>query len=550
MFKILNSKDASASAQPDYYDYVVIGSGSAGAVVATRLSENRKFKVLCLEAGEKGANYIWSRPPAGAAFMIDNPAVNWRYFSEPNETHGNRAIYVPRGKILGGSSAINGLIYNRGQRLDYDIWAQMGCRGWSYEEILPLFKKLETSEVGTDEYRGRSGPIRVTVASKLSPFYDSFIKAAQSAGIPYNADYSGATQEGVALAQQTIYRGRRQSTATQYLEPARKRANLRIITGAEATSLVLDGKRCVGVRFRRNGVTYESRATREVILSCGTVSSPKLLELSGIGNPTVLSQHGIKVVHELKGVGENLRDHYAALLKWRFNRPGFSIARQGRGWRIIGEILRYAISGKGFISQGVGTIRVFTRSRADLETPDIMMVVAPYILESLGQKRRMSPIEGFQMFTHVQRPESTGNIHIRSSDPFAPPAINYRFLTTINDREAAVLSVRHARRLVGISPLRDIIAEEIQPGRSVEADQDILEFIRNKGQITQHMVGTCKMGHDSMAVVDDRLRVRGLEGLRIADASIMPTIPSGNTNIPCLMIGEKCADMVRSDAAH
>jgi choline dehydrogenase len=532
------------------YDYVVVGSGSAGGVVAGRLAMSGEHTVLCLEAGEKDSSFFWSRPPAGTVFMIDNPSVNWRYRSEPTESVGNREIYVPRGKMLGGSSSINGTIYNRGQQLDYDTWAQMGCRGWSYDDVLPFLKKLESTKLGDDAYRGRGGPIRVTEAAKISPFYDLFIESAVAVGIPFNDDYSGESQEGVAMAQQTVYRGVRQSTATGYLDRARKNKNLTIVTGSEATSLIMEGKRCVGVRFRRGGELAEARASREVIVSCGAANTPKLLELSGIGNPEILSAHGVAVTHALRGVGENLRDHYAALLKWRFNRPGISIARRGRGWRLALEALRYGFFRSGFISQGIGTMRVFARSRPELENPDIMMVVAPYMIElKAGEGRRMSPVEGFFMYSHPQRTESTGRIHIRSGDPFAAPKIEFRFLVTENDRQAAIMSVRRAREIVGAPPIAETIAEELAPGPAVSTDQQILEFIRTQGNITHHMVGTCRMGHDPMAVVDERLRVHGIDGLRIADASVMPTIPSGNTGIPCMMVGEKCADMVLADAA-
>ena len=534
----------------DTFDFIVVGSGSSGGVVATRLSDNGRYRVLCLEAGVKGAKYIWTRPPLGIAFLVDNPLVDWRYESEPDPTHGDRRIPAPRGKILGGSSAINGIVYNRGQKLDYDAWSAQGCKGWSYEEVLPYFRKLENTDIGSDAFRGRTGPVTVTQSRKLSSFYELFMRSAEAVGIPRNPDYSGASQEGVAMAQITGYRGERQSTATQYLEPARKRPNLTILTGAEATSLVLPGKCCVGVRFQRNGATHEVRAAREVIVCAGTANTPKLLELSGIGSPDVLRRHGIAVAHDLPGVGENLRDHYAAIMKWRFNAPGISLARKGHGWRLAVEALKWVFLRRGMIAQGHGSLRVFARSRADANEPDIMMVVSPYLIELKegGKGRRVSAVDGFMMYTHAQRPCSTGSIHIRSSDPMAPPAIRYRFLDTEYDRKTAVAAVRRARDIAGASPLGDFIAEELAPGPAVQSDDDIIRYMRNAGQITQHMVGTCKMGVDAMSVVDERLRVHGIAKLRIADASVMPTITSGNTSVPCMMIGEKCADMVIADA--
>ncbi|APZ55284.1 GMC family oxidoreductase [Salipiger abyssi] len=532
------------------YDYIVIGSGSAGGVVAARLAESGKYRVLCLEAGTKESSYIFTQPPAATPFLIDNPKVNWRYRSEPNPDLGGRQIYVPRGKMLGGSSSINGTIYNRGQRVDYDTWAQMGCRGWGYDDILPYLKKLESTDIGEDKYRGRSGPIRVTEASKITPFYDLFISAAKAAGLPHNKDYSGETQEGVAMAQQTVQRGKRHSTANRYLEPARRAGRLDIITGAEVTSLILDGKRCIGVRFMRNGQNEEVFAKREVIVSCGAANSPKLLELSGIGNPDILTEHGVTPTHELPGVGENLRDHYAAILKWRFSKPGISLSKRGRGIGLVKEVLRYGLLRTGFISQGIGTMRVFMKSRPEKDVPDIMMVVAPFLIElKTGEGRRMSKEDGFFMYSHLQRTESAGNIHIRSSDPLDPPKIAFRFLETENDRQTAILAVRRAREIIATEPMASAVGEELAPGKQVQSDEEILNFIRETGQITHHMVGTCRMGHDPMAVVDERLRVHGIDGLRVADASIMPTVPSGNTNIPCMMVGEKCAAMVLEDAA-
>jgi choline dehydrogenase len=531
------------------FDFIVVGSGSAGGIVASRLSQNGKYRVLCLEAGVKTESYIWTRPPLALQFLVDNPKVDWRYESEPDPSYGNRRLAVPRGKMLGGSSSINAIVYNRGQRIDYDTWSQLGCKGWSYDEVLPYFKSIESTKIGSAEYRGRTGPVKVTQTRKLSSFYDLFIKSAASAGIPFNPDYSGASQEGVSMAQLTAHHGARQSTATSYLKPARGRANLTILTGAEATGLILEKKRCVGVRFHQDGAMHEARATREVIVCTGAANTPKLLELSGIGNPEILERYDIPVLQPLKGVGENLRDHYAAVMTWKFNKPGVSLARKGRGWRLWVEVLRWILFRKGLIAQGHGSLRVFARSRDTLQEPDVMMVVSPYIVElKAGKGRRMSRTEGFFMYTHVQRTESTGSIHIRSADPLSPPMIKYRFLDTEYDRQTAVAAVRRSRDIAAAQPMRDLIAEELLPGPNVQSDEEILSYIRKAGQTTQHMVGTCKMGTDPMSVVDERLRVHGISGLRIADASVMPTIVSGNTSVPCMMIGEKCSDMVLADA--
>ena len=534
------------------YDFIVIGSGSAGGVLAARLSESGKYKVLCLEAGSASERYIWSRPPGGTAFTIVNPKVNWCRQSTPNESTANRSIYVPGGKLLGGSSAINGMIFNRGQRLDYDRWVQLGCHGWSYQDVLPIFKRLESTQIGSDRYRGRSGPIKVTVAEKTSPFFDLFIASARQVGYPLNPDYSGDTQYGVAMAQQTIYRGFRQSTATQYLAPARNRPNLVISAGAEATSLIMEGKRCVGVRYRRAGQTQEARASREVILCAGAIGSPKLLELSGIGNPAVLAKFGIPVVHALTGVGENLRDHFGPTMKWAFKERGISLAGRGRGLRLLAEIVRYGLLRKGFISQGVATLRVFTRSSEEVEQADIGLLINPFLIEIVNQKRRMSNRHGFFVYAQVQRPESCGSVHIQTKDPFADPTINYNFLATQKDRTIAVAAVRKAREIAAASPIAPLISEEIEPGPQVRTDEQIIDYIRNNGSTTFHPVGTCKMGTDALAVVDPQLRVHGIKCLRVADASIMPIIISGNTSVPCMMIGEKCADMVLAhhDAEH
>ena len=540
----------------DVYDYIVVGSGSSGGVIAARLSENGKHSVLCLEAGTKDENYIWTRSPLGGAFMIHDPKVNWNDFSEPGESHAGRPIHVPHGKILGGSSAINATIANRGQSSDYDHWAQLGCKGWAFDDVLGYFKALERTSIGSDECRGRDGPVEITYSSKLSSFYDLFIASAEAAGIPYNPDYLGGRQFGVAMAQLAARRGKRQSSATQYLAPARSSGNLTIAGGALATKLLLEGKKCVGVRFERGGELRDVRAAREVIVSSGTINSPKLLELSGIGNPDVLRGSGIDTLHALSGVGENLRDHFGPTLRWTLNTRGISLCDQGRGWKLAREVLRYIVFGSGFISQGLGTMRVFARSHDGVEDADIQMMANPFLVDVAGGagisgthgRRSMSRIDGFYMSTQVQRPESVGSIHIRSAEPNLPPVIRYNFLATETDRRVAIAAVKLAREIVAKPPLGQFVEKELAPGLGVRSDEEILSFVRSTGSTTYHPVGTCKMGQDTLAVVDERLRVHGIAGLRVADASIMPMIVSGNTGIPAMMIGEKAADMILADA--
>jgi choline dehydrogenase len=487
--------------------------------------------------------------PAAVGFLIENPVANWCHYTAPIEALGGRRLYAPAGKLLGGSSALNGMIYNRGQSLDYDAWSQAGCTGWSYSDVLDYFKKIETTSIGSDDYRGRAGPVHVEFAEKLTPFFDRFIAAAQNAGIPLNDDLSGPTQHGVTMAQHTVHRGLRQSTATQYLDQARGRPNLTVFTGAEAMGLLLEGNRCVGVRVHRRDRVEEIRATREVILSAGSFGSPKLLELSGIGDPDVLKPLGIDVVHALPGVGRNLRDHYGPTLQWSFSEPGLSIADKGRGLSLLAEILRYGLTRRGFLAQGWATMRAFVRSAPGIEQADIALMASPFLLEVVGKKRLMSKIDGFSMFAQVQRPESVGYVHVRSANFRDPIVIHPEFLATERDRQTAIMAVRKAREIVAAPPLAGSIQAELQPGLAVQSDDEILDFVRQTGATTYHFSGTCKMGVDPLSVVDERLQVRGMQGLRVADASIMPMIVSGNTSIPCMMIGEKCADMVLEASA-
>ncbi len=533
------------------YDFIVVGSGSAGSVLANRLSASGQYKVLCLEAGTEGSNYFWSRVPIGMAKLIDNPAVNWVYSSEPDAGSGGRRIPVPRGKMLGGSSSINGMVFVRGQPQDYDHWAQLGNRGWSYQDVLPIFRKMESYSGGDDEFRGRSGPLRVNdTPTDISPLHRRMIQSAEKIGIPFTKDYNGGDQEGIGITQVTINKGRRQSTAYCYLDPARGRSNLTIESGAMAESLVLEGKRCVGVRYSVNGQRREARATREVIVSTGSINSPKLLELSGIGQSDFLREKGITPIHELRGVGENLRDHYSPRVRFAITEKGATFNDNGRGWRLWMEGVKYALTGQGFFAMTAAPIRMYFKTREGLESPDAAIAMTPFLYElDKDGHLAVSKQRGVTLNINVLRSESIGSIHIKSADPFEPPAINFNFMSSEYDRQGTVAAIRKARALFATPPLADAVGEELAPGAHVQTDEDLVQWICNYAETTYHPVGTCKMGADPMAVVDDQLRVHGLQGLRVADASIMPTLTSGNTNAPSIMIGEKCAEMVLAAAA-
>ena len=531
------------------FDYIVVGAGSSGATLASRLSESGKHRALLLEAGTEGSGYFWSRVPVGVSKMIEHPAVNWCFSSEPDAGSGGRRIEVPRGKMLGGSSSINGMVYIRGQAQDYDHWAQLGNRGWSWQDVLPVYKKMENYAGGSDELRGRGGPLKISDTPRHKvPLLEAMIEAGAKIGLPFNPDLNGVTQEGIGMSQVTIAKGRRQSTAFCYLDPARSRANLTVESGAMAEGLILEGKRCVGVRYTVGGQKREARAMREVIVSSGSINSPKLLELSGIGQADLLRSKGVAPIHELKGVGENLRDHYSPRVRFEITTPNATFNDNARGWRLAREAIKYALWGEGFLASTSVPIRMYFRTRPGLETPDATISIAPFLYERIGRERRVAKRRGITMNVNVLRSESTGSIHIKSADPAEAPAIRFNFLSAQADREGVVAAVRKGRELMATSPLKEMTGQEIAPGAHLNTDAEILEWVRNNAETTYHPVGTCKMGNDPMAVVDPELRVHGLQGLRIADASIMPTLTSGNTNAPCIMIGEKCAAMVLAAA--
>ena len=532
--------------QTQAFDYIVVGAGSAGSVLANRLSANRRYRVLVLEAGRE--SHPWSRIPVGFARLINNPAANWLYSSEPDEGTGQRRIPVPRGKLLGGSSSINGMVFVRGQSQDYDQWAQLGNRGWSYREVLPIFREMESYQGDAeDEYRGRNGPLKVTESNfETGPLYDALIKAAGEVGIAYTKDYNGAKQDGIGMTQMTIRGGRRMSTAVCYLDPARKRPNLVIQANAHTECLLIEGKRCVGVRYTVDGQQREARANREVIVSAGSINSPQLLELSGIGQPERLQALGIEVRHALNGVGENLRDHYSPRMKWTVPATlGMTYNDKARGLGMVKQALRYALTHKGLLGLPASPIRAYVRTRAGLDAPDAAISWIPFLSDA---NFRLAKNSGVTAITNILRSESTGSIHVTSKSPHAPPAVRFNFMSAQLDREVTLEGMRITRRIMTAPAMRGIATDEIAPGVNVQTDDELLDWVKRNAETTYHPVGTCKMGSDPMAVVDDQLRVHGMTGLRVADASIMPTLTSGNTNAPSIMIGEKASRMVLAAA--
>ncbi|MFP5399117.1 MAG: GMC family oxidoreductase [Gammaproteobacteria bacterium] len=528
------------------YDYIVVGAGSAGCVLAGRLSEDPTLRVLLLEAGPPDRS-PWIHLPIGYGKTMWSKTYNWCFHTDPDPNMNGRQIYWPRGKTLGGSSSINGLIYIRGQREDYDAWAAAGNAGWSYDELLPYFVRSEANQRGASRWHGADGPLRVSDIGARHPLIEAFIEGAATRGVPRNDDFNGERQEGAGYYQLTTHKGWRCSTAVAYLRSARGRPNLRIECEAQATGLVMEGSRVVGVRYRRGGRDLEARCRGEVLLSAGALQSPQLLQLSGIGDPALLREHGIPVRHALPGVGENLQDHLQIRLIYECTRP-ITTNDELNSWLGQAKIgLQWLLSRSGPLAVGINQGGCFMRALAESDRPDIQFHVATLSAEMAGGQ--VHPFSGFTLSVCQLRPTSRGHVRIRSADPFEPPSMQANYLSTELDRRTAVAAVKAARAIAASAPMQPLVRREVKPGPDAADDAAILEFCRNHGATIFHPSGTCKMGHDPMAVVDERLRVHGLQGLRVVDCSVMPTLVSGNTNAPVVAMAEKAVDMIREDAA-
>ncbi len=528
------------------YDYIVVGAGSAGCVLAARLSEDPATRVLLLEAGPPDRN-PWIHLPIGYGKTMWDPAVNWCFHTDPDPGMNGRRIYWPRGKTLGGCSSINGLIYIRGQRQDYDAWAAAGNPGWGWDDVLPYFRRSEANQRGASAAHGGDGPQRVSDIGARHELIEAFIAGAGQRGVRRTDDFNAGDQEGVGYYQLTTHQGMRWSSAKGYLKPARGRPNLRVRTGAHATQVVLEGRRAIGVRYRQGGREQQAHCRAEVLLAAGAIQSPQLLQLSGIGAPELLQRHGIAVRHALPGVGENLQDHLQIRLIYECTKP-ITTNDQLRSW--VGQArigLQWLFTRSGPLAVGINQGGCFMRALPDENpTPDIQFHVATLSADMAGGQ--VHPFSGFTLSVCQLRPSSRGHVRIRSADPLEPPEMQPCYLSTEHDRRTAVAAVKAARSIAAAPAMQPYVRREVKPGPEAQDDAALLEFCRNAGATIFHPSGTCKMGREETAVLDARLRVHGIEALRVVDCAAMPTLVSGNTHAPVVMMAEKAVDMIREDA--
>ncbi|MBK7063261.1 MAG: choline dehydrogenase [Rubrivivax sp.] len=532
------------------FDYIVVGAGSAGAVLAARLSQDPAVRVLLLEAGPRDRSF-WIHLPIGYGKTMWNRTYNWCFETDPDPFMNGRRIYWPRGKTLGGSSSINGLIYIRGQREDYDHWAALGNPGWGYDDLLPYFKRSESNQRGAGPWHGADGPLKVSDIGAEHELIEAFIAGAAQCGVPRNDDFNGATQEGAGYYQLTTHRGWRCSTAKGYLAPARSRRNLVVRTNAQATGVILQGRRATGVRYRQGGAERRAGARAEVLLCAGALQSPQLLQLSGIGPPALLQQHGVPVVQALPGVGENLQDHLQLRLSYECTKPITTNDQLLTLWGQARIGLQWLLLRSGPLAIGINQGGCFMRALPESNRPDIQFHVGTLSADMAGGKPH--PWSGFTLSVCQLRPESRGRVQIASADPLQAPSMLANYLSTELDRRTALASIRAARSIAASAAMKPYIKREVKPGPETEDDDALLEFSRNAGATIFHPSGSCKMGpiaRDPMAVVDARLRVHGIDALRVIDCSVMPTLVSGNTNAPVVAMAEKAADLIRGDARH
>ncbi|KJK07271.1 choline dehydrogenase [Burkholderiaceae bacterium 16] len=529
-------------------DYIVVGAGSAGCVLANRLSENGRHEVCLLEAGPPD-RYPWIHIPIGYGKTMFHKTVNWGFYTDPDPNMLDRRIYWPRGRTLGGCSAINGLIYVRGQRQDYDHWAALGNPGWGWDECLPYFRKLENNDLGEGPTHGTTGPLNATSIDSRHPLVDAFIEAGRRLGVPYREDFNTGEQEGAGYYQLTTRKGWRCSTAVAYLRPARGRPNLRIETDAHATAILFEGRRAIGVRYMQGGRSRTVLARREVLLCAGALQSPQLLQLSGVGSAPLLQSLGVQVVHALPGVGENLQDHLQVRLIYEVSRP---ITTNDQLRTLSGKArmgLEWLLFRKGPLAIGINQGAMFCRALPDESaTPDTQFHFSTLSADMAGGN--VHPFSGCTYSVCQLRPESRGSVRIKSTDPFEPPSMQPNYLSTELDQRSAVAAVKFARSVAQAEPMRGLMKREFRPGDAVRTDDEILHFCRQYGATIFHPSGTARMGpaRDALAVVDARLRVHGVAGLRVVDCSIMPTLVSGNTNVPVVMVAERAADFILEDA--